>query len=76
MHRISEPDPKLGGSARHMCRVGAGDQCLCRNAAGIDAGAAKRAAFNDRDGHARRRQAPGQRRSGLPGAYDDGIVGG
>jgi hypothetical protein len=49
MHRISEPDPKLGGSARHMCRVGAGDQCLCRNAAGIDASAAKRAAFNDRN---------------------------
>ena len=71
----SRPTPNSAGSARHMGRVGAGDQCLCRNAAGIDAGAAERAAFDDRDGHARSRQPPRQRRSGLPGADDDGIVG-
>ena len=76
MHRTFETNPELAGSANDMCRIGTGDQGLGRNAAGVDASAAKRAAFNDRNGHARRRQAPRQRRSGLPGAYDDGIVGG
>ena len=71
-----EADPELAGSAHHMRRIGAGDQCLSGDAAGVDAGAAKRSAFDGRDSHARCRQAPRERRSGLPGADDDGIVGG
>ena len=74
MHRTFEADPELAGSAHHMRHIGAGDQCLGGNASGVDAGAAKRPAFNDRNGHARCREAPRQGRSGLPGADDDGVV--
>ena len=37
------------GAAREMSRIGAGDECLRRNAAGIYASAAEQLAFDQRD---------------------------
>jgi hypothetical protein len=52
---------KIGGAARHMDRIGTGNQGLCRNAAGIDASAAERIALDDGDGRVRRGAPSGQR---------------
>jgi hypothetical protein len=43
MHRTFESDPELARSAHDMRRVSTGDQRFGRDAAGVDAGAAKRA---------------------------------
>jgi hypothetical protein len=38
-HRSVDHHPEIGRAARHVDRIGAGEQGFCRNAAGIDAGA-------------------------------------
>src|SRR5882757_2855483 len=67
-------ETEVGAAPRGVHGIGAGDQGLGGRAAGIDAGAAKAIALDDRDLHARARQPPRQRRSRLPGADDDGVV--
>src|SRR6266404_4149257 len=58
----------VGTTAREVRGIGARDQSLCRRASCIDAGAAEPIAFDDGDCHARARQPPCERRSGLPGS--------
>ena len=74
-HRRFENHSEIGGTTRRMGRMGAGDQCLRRNAAGIDASTAERPSFDHRDGLASGRKPARKRRPRLPGADDDGIVG-
>ena len=55
-------DAKLGRAPRHVGGAGARHQRLGRNAAVVDAGAAKALALDDRDFHAGARQARRERR--------------
>jgi hypothetical protein len=71
LHGPVDHHPEIGGAARHVDRIGAGDQGLCRNAAGIDAGATEQAAFDDGDRRARGREPSRQRGARLPGADDN-----
>ena len=66
-------DAEVGGAAREVRGVGAGDQRLGRHAAGVHAGAAEQLPLDERDRHARGGQPPGQRRTGLARAHDDGV---
>ena len=63
----------IAGTARQMGRIGARDQCLGRRASGIDTGAAKELAFDNRHLPTRACEAPSERRPGLPGPDDDRI---
>ena len=72
----SSDDAVVGGAAREVRGVGAGDQRLGRHAAGVDAGAAEQMALDERDGHAGRGQPAGERRAGLAGADDDRVEAG
>ena len=74
--RPPSDDAEIGGAARQVGGIGAGDQRLGRDAAGVDAGAAEELALDERDGHARGGQPAGQRRSGLAGADDDRVEAG
>jgi hypothetical protein len=56
-----------------MRHLRAGDQCLGRHAAGVDAGTPEQVPLNQRHGHARRCQSTGKRGPGLAGADDDGV---
>ena len=67
-----EDDAVVGGAAREVRGIGAGDQRLGRHAAGVDAGAAEELALDERDLHAGAGQPAGERRPGLAGADDDG----
>jgi hypothetical protein len=54
-----------------MGNIGARDQSLGRNAAGVDAGATEVLALDDRDAQALLRKASGERWAGLAGPDDD-----
>ena len=65
---------EVARAADHVGGIGARHQGLRRDAAGVHAGAAERAALDDRDAHARARQTVRQERAGLAGADDDRVV--
>src|SRR5262249_54753944 len=64
----------VAGTTRQISRVGTCDEGLSGRASGIDAGAAEEPAFDH--GHLLpcSYKTPGQRRAGLPGPDNDGIV--
>ena len=66
---------EVSRAARDMGRLGAGDERLGRDAAGIDAGPAEPLSLDDRDARSCARQAVRQRGAGLPSANDDRVVG-
>src|SRR5215470_7742365 len=72
-HATFDRHAKIGGPARHMCSVGAGDKCFGWRAAGVDAGAAELVALDDGNLHTSRRKTAGQRWSGLTRTDDDGV---
>jgi hypothetical protein len=56
-----------------MSRVGAGDHCLSRDAAGIYASATEAITFDDGNGLARSGKPRGQWRTGLARPNNDGV---
>ena len=73
-YRRVDRDAEIGTAPRDVRGTGARDQRLGRNAAVVDARAADSFALDDRGLAAGLRQSDRQRRSGLPGADDDGVV--
>ena len=73
-YRSAGVNPVLAGTACKMGDIGTGHQCLGRDAAGVDASAAEMLSLDDGDAKTFIRQAAGERRSGLAGADDDGVV--
>ncbi len=71
--RALDGHPVVRRPAREVGGIGAGHQGLGRHAAGVDAGAAEQLALHQGDAHARGGQPPGQRRTRLAGADDDGV---
>ena len=71
--RAIDHHAEISGPSRHVCRIGAGDHRLGRNASGVHAGAAEQMALDDGDAHAGGSETPRQRRPGLSGADDDGV---
>ena len=69
----SDRDAVVTCAPGEMGRIGAGDHRLCGHATGVDAGSADELAFDQRDLHAGRSQAPGERGSRLPGADDNRV---
>jgi hypothetical protein len=59
---------------RHVGGVGAGHQRFGRNAAGIDASAAERLAFDHGNGSSGIDKTLRERRPCLTGSYNDGVV--
>ena len=64
----------VSGAARKMGCIGTGDHGLRRDAACIHAGATDEMPFDNRHAHPFAAQAAGERRPGLAGSDDDGVV--
>ena len=72
-HRAPHDDAVLGSLTRDVGGPGAGDHRLGGRAADVDARAADELSLDHRDGHARGRESPRQRRPSLAGADDDRV---
>ena len=76
VHRdaAADHDTEVGGAARHVRGIGAGDQGLGRRAAGVDAGPAERLALDDGDALSGAGEPLRERRAGLAAADDDRVI--
>ena len=74
-HAAADHHAELGGAARHVRGIGAGDHRLGRRAAGVDAGPAERLALDDGDALPGAGEALRKRRACLAAADDDGVIG-
>ena len=68
-----EGDAVEGGTACHVGGIGAGDQGLGGDAAGVDAGSAEEMALDEGDLHAGLSERSCEGRAGLTGSDDDGV---
>src|SRR6202021_213798 len=66
-------DTEVGAAPGHMCGLRTGNQCLSRDAAGVDAGATDQLALHHRNGMTGRGQPSYQRGPGLAGAHYDRV---